>query len=56
MKLVKYFSISLLIVSIVLGLGCNAVKEESAQSSSHDMSEIDEFLIETGMPLDTLKP
>lgn len=55
MKLVKCFSISLLIVSIVLGLGCNAVKEESAQSSSHDMSEIDEFLIETGMPLDTVK-
>ena len=27
MKLVKYFSISLLIVSIVLGLGCNAVRK-----------------------------
>jgi len=58
-KLVKYLLISLLIISTTLGSGCKTVKEKkpdySTQPASHNMNEIDEFLLETGMPLDTVK-
>ncbi|HEY8362829.1 MAG TPA: hypothetical protein VIK77_08090 [Tissierellaceae bacterium] len=46
-RLVKSLLISLLIIST---LGLNSV-----YAASHDINEIDEFLLETGMPLDIVK-
>lgn len=57
-KLVKCLLISLLIIS-TLGSGCKTVKEKnpdySTQPASYNINEIDEFLLETGMPLDMVK-
>ncbi|MDN5277606.1 MAG: hypothetical protein PWR01_1571 [Clostridiales bacterium] len=57
-KLVKCLLVSLLIIS-TLGSGCKTVKEKkpdySIQPASHNMNEINEFLLETGMPLDMVK-
>lgn len=58
-KLARYLLVSLLIIFTTLSSACQIAKKEkpdyNRQSVSYNIDEINEFLLETGMPLDTLK-